>query len=159
MRKGIIAISLILAGLSIYLYQASFSIPSQSVSATGWVPGPAFVPKIILALLFATLIGVLGQTWWQQDPRPIFKNGNQIKRIITSVLVTGAYVGLIGRLGYWPATTLYFIVLIFILRGKSQPVGNVLSVLAFSLVFSLVVTITFRIFLGVPLPGPKVFGL
>lgn len=145
MKKGLIAVSLILMGLALYGIIESSRLERTMKMGVGIGFLPFWMSVAIGSLALVLLVNILrGKI--QVEDKPIFQK-ERVSRVITLVVLLCGYLLLIEGIGYVPSTFLFFSATIFVLRR-----GRIVNTLLASGGFTLLLYAIFRLWLKSPLP-------
>ncbi len=145
MKRGMIAASIVLIGLSLYGIIESLRLERTMQLGIGISFLPLSMSLLIGVLAVLLLIGILKGRIGIKDG-PICEKGGALRVVTTVALLTG-YVFLIEAIGYVPSTFLFFAAMILYL-GKSRWVKALLASAAFTFFLYAI----FRLWLQSPLP-------
>ncbi len=145
MRKGLIAASIFLMGLSLYGIIESSRLERTMQMGVGIAFFPLSMSIVIGILAAVLLIGILKGKVEIKD-KPICEKGGAW-RVVTVVAILLAYIILIEVIGYVPSTFLFFAATILFL-GK----GRILKTLLTSAACTFFLYAIFRLWLKSPLP-------
>jgi hypothetical protein len=145
MKKGLIAVSLILMGLALYGIIESSRLERTMKMGVGIGFLPFWMSVAIGSLALVLLVNILrGKI--QVEDKPIFQK-ERVSRVTTLVVLLCGYLLLIEGIGYVPSTFLFFSATIFVLRR-----GRIVNTLLASGGFTLLLYAIFRLWLKSPLP-------
>jgi putative tricarboxylic transport membrane protein len=145
MRKGMIAASILLMGLSLYGIIESSRLERTMQMGVGIAFFPLSMSIVIGGLAVILLIGILkGKI--QVKEKPIFEKGG-FPRVVTVFGFLVGYLILIEGLGYTASTFLFFTATVFFLQR-----GHVLKTLLTSAACTFFLYAIFRLWLKSPLP-------
>jgi len=145
MKKGLIAVSLILMGLALYGIIESSRLERTMKMGVGISFLPFWMSVAIGSLALVLLVNILrGKI--QVEDKPIFQK-ERVSRVTTLVVLLCGYLLLIEGIGYVPSTFLFFSATIFVLRR-----GRIVNTLLASGGFTLLLYAIFRLWLKSPLP-------
>lgn len=145
MRKGLIAASILLMGLSLYGIIESSRLERTMQMGVGIAFFPLSMSIGIGILAAVLLIGILKGKVEIKD-KPICEKGGAW-RVVTVVAILLAYIILIEGIGYLPSTFLFFAATVLFL-GK----GRILKTLLTSAACTFFLYAIFRVWLKSPLP-------
>jgi hypothetical protein len=145
MKKGLIAVSLILMGLSLYGIIESSRLERTMKMGVGIGFLPFWMSVTIGSLALILLVNILRGKIQVAD-KPIFQK-ERVSRVSTLVALLCGYLLLIEGIGYVPSTFLFFSGTIFVLRK-----GRIVNTLLASGGFTLLLYAIFRLWLKSPLP-------
>lgn len=145
MKKGLIAVSLILMGLALYGIIESSRLERTMKMGVGIGFLPFWMSVIIGSLALVLLVKIL-RGKMQIANKPIFQK-ERVSRVTTLVVLLCGYLLLIEGIGYVPSTFLFFSATIFVLRR-----GRIVNTLLASGGFTLLLYAIFRLWLKSPLP-------
>jgi len=145
MRKGLIAASILLMGLSLYGIIESSRLERTMQMGVGIAFFPLSMSIGIGILAAVLLIGILKGKVEIKD-KPICEKGGAW-RVVTVVAILLAYIILIEEIGYVPSTFLFFAATVLFL-GK----GRILKTLLTSAACTFFLYAIFRLWLKSPLP-------
>jgi hypothetical protein len=145
MRKGLIAASIFLMGLSLYGIIESSRLERTMQMGVGIAFFPLSMSIVIGILAAVLLIGILKGKVEIKD-KPICEKGGAW-RVVTVVAMLLAYIILIEGIGYMPSTFLFFAATVLFL-GK----GRILKTLLTSAACTFFLYAIFRLWLKSPLP-------
>ena len=145
MKKGLIAVSLILMGLALYGIIESSRLERTMKMGVGIGFLPFWMSVTIGSLALVLLVNIL-QGKIQVADKPIFQK-ERVSRVSTLVVLLCGYLLLIEGVGYVPSTFLFFSATIFVLRR-----GRIVNTLLASGGFTLLLYAIFRLWLKSPLP-------
>ena len=146
MKKGLIAASLVLVGLSLFGIIESSRLERTMKMGIGISFLPLSMSLVIGALSVLLLAGILKGRIKIKD-KPICEKGGALRVVMAVLLLTG-YILLIEGIGYVPSTFLFFTAMIFYL-GKSRLVKALVA----SAGFTFFLYAIFRLWLQSPLPS------
>jgi len=145
MRKGLIAASILLMGLSLYGIIESSRLERTMQMGVGIAFFPLSMSIGIGILAAVLLVGILKGKVEIKD-KPICEKGGAW-RVVTVVAILLAYIILIEEIGYMPSTFLFFAATVLFL-GK----GRILKTLLTSAACTFFLYAIFRLWLKSPLP-------
>jgi putative tricarboxylic transport membrane protein len=145
MRKGLIAASILLMGLSLYGIIESSRLERTMQMGVGIAFFPLSMSIGIGILAAVLLVGILKGKVEIKD-EPICEKGGAW-RVVTVVAILLAYIILIEEIGYMPSTFLFFAATVLFL-GK----GRILKTLLTSAACTFFLYAIFRVWLKSPLP-------
>jgi putative tricarboxylic transport membrane protein len=145
MRKGLIAASVVLVGLSLYGIIESSRLERTMQMGVGIAFFPLSMSIVIGILAVVLLVGILKGKVEIKD-KPICEKGGA-SRVVTVAAMLMAYIILIEGIGYVPSTFLFFSAMVFFL-GR----GRVLKTLLTSAACTFFLYAIFRLWLKSPLP-------
>jgi putative tricarboxylic transport membrane protein len=145
MRKGLIAASILLMGLSLYGIIESSRLERTMQMGVGIAFFPLSMSIGIGILAAVLLVGILKGKVEIKD-EPICEKGGAW-RVVTVVAILLAYIILIEEIGYVPSTFLFFSATVLFL-GK----GRILKTLLTSAACTFFLYAIFRVWLKSPLP-------
>jgi putative tricarboxylic transport membrane protein len=145
MRKGLIAASILLMGLSLYGIIESSRLERTMQMGVGIAFFPLSMSIGIGILAAVLLVGILKGEVEIKD-EPICEKGGAW-RVVTVVAILLAYIILIEEIGYMPSTFLFFAATVLFL-GK----GRILKTLLTSAACTFFLYAIFRVWLKSPLP-------
>jgi len=145
MRKGLIAASILLMGLSLYGIIESSRLERTMQMGVGIAFFPLSMSIGIGILAAVLLVGILKGKVEIKD-KPICEKGGAW-RVVTVVAILLAYIILIEEIGYVPSTFLFFAATVLFL-GK----GRILKTLLTSAACTFFLYAIFRLWLKSPLP-------
>jgi putative tricarboxylic transport membrane protein len=146
LKKGMIAASIVLIGLSLYGIIESLRLERTMQLGIGISFLPLSMSLLIGALAVILLIGILkGRAGIKEGP--ICEKGG-VLRVVTTVALLMGYIFLIEAIGYVPSTFLFFAAMILYL-GKSRWAKALLASAAFTFFLYAI----FRLWLQSPLPS------
>ena len=145
MRKGLIAASILLMGLSLYGIIESSRLERTMQMGVGIAFFPLSMSIGIGILAAVLLVGILKGKVEIKD-EPICEKGGAW-RVVTVVAILLAYIILIEGIGYVPSTFLFFAATVLFL-GK----GRILKTLLTSAACTFFLYAIFRLWLKSPLP-------
>ena len=145
MKKGMIAASILLMGLSLYGIIESSQLERTMQMGVGIAFFPLSMSIGIGILAAVLLIGILKGKVEIKD-KPICEKGGAW-RVVTVVAILLAYIILIEEIGYVPSTFLFFAATVLFL-GK----GRILKTLLTSAACTFFLYAIFRLWLKSPLP-------
>lgn len=145
MKKGLIAVSLILMGLSLYGIIESSRLERTMKMGVGIGFLPFWMSVTIGSLAVVLLVKIL-RGKMQLSDKPIFQK-ERVSRVTTLAGLLCGYLLLIEGIGYVPSTFLFFSATIFVLRK-----GRIVNTLLASGGFTLLLYAIFRLWLKSPLP-------
>jgi putative tricarboxylic transport membrane protein len=145
MRKGLIAASILLMGLSLYGIIESSRLERTMQMGVGIAFFPLSMSIGIGILAAVLLVGILKGKVEIKD-EPICEKGGAW-RVVTVVAILLAYIILIEEIGYVPSTFLFFAATVLFL-GK----GRILKTLLTSAACTFFLYAIFRVWLKSPLP-------
>lgn len=145
MRKGLIAASILLMGLSLYGVIESSRLERTMQMGVGIAFFPLSMSIGIGILAAVLLVGILKGKVEIKD-KPICEKGGAW-RVVTVVAILLAYIILIEEIGYVPSTFLFFAATVLFL-GK----GRILKTLLTSAACTFFLYAIFRLWLKSPLP-------
>jgi putative tricarboxylic transport membrane protein len=145
MKKGLITVSLILMGLSLYGIIESSRLERTMKMGVGIGFLPFWMSVTIGSLALVLLVKILRGKMQVAD-KPIFQK-ERVSRVTTLVVLLCGYLLLIEGIGYVPSTFLFFSATIFVLRK-----GRIVNTLLASGGFTLLLYAIFRLWLKSPLP-------
>ncbi|MCX5917171.1 MAG: tripartite tricarboxylate transporter TctB family protein [Deltaproteobacteria bacterium] len=145
MRKGLIAASILLMGLSLYGIIESSRLERTMQMGVGIAFFPLSMSIGIGILAAVLLVGILKGKVEIKD-EPICEKGGAW-RVVTVVAILLAYIILIEAIGYVPSTFLFFAATVLFL-GK----GRILKTLLTSAACTFFLYAIFRVWLKSPLP-------
>jgi putative tricarboxylic transport membrane protein len=145
MRKGLIAASILLMGLSLYGIIESSRLERTMQMGVGIAFFPLSMSIGIGILAAVLLVGILKGKVKIKD-EPICEKGGAW-RVVTVVAILLAYIILIEEIGYVPSTFLFFAATVLFL-GK----GRILKTLLTSAACTFFLYAIFRVWLKSPLP-------
>ena len=145
MRKGLIAASILLMGLSLYGIIESSRLERTMQMGVGIAFFPLSMSIGIGILAAVLLVGILKGKVEIKD-KPICEKGGAW-RVVTVVAILLAYIILIEEIGYVPSTFLFFAATVLFL-GK----GPILRALLTSAACTFFLYAIFRLWLKSPLP-------
>ena len=145
MRKGMIAASILLMGLSLYGIIESSRLERTMQMGVGIAFFPLSMSIAIGGLAVILLVGILkGRI--QVKEKPIFEAGG-FPRVVTVFGFLVGYLILIEGIGYVPSTFLFFTAAVFFLQR-----GRILKTLLTSAACTFFLYAIFRLWLKSPLP-------
>lgn len=113
-------------------------------------PGPAFLPRIS----GAALIGLSLILLFQRAPHEGVPRGAALFRVVATVILIGAYLYSLERIGFPAATTLFLAFQMWVV-GLRRP----MHLTALPVVLSLGIYAVFRYGLEVALPATRIWGV
>ena len=151
MKKGLIAISIILMGFSLLGMIEASKLERTMKMGVGIGFLPFWMCAIIGVLAIILLVKVLRGKISDAD-KPVFPKENMPRVLFMAILLL-AYLAVVETIGYVWATFLFFVAMIFILE-RSRILGG----LFYGAVFTSILYAIFKLWLKSPLPsGP--FGI
>jgi len=145
MKKGMIAASILLMGLSLYGIIESSQLERTMQMGVGIAFFPLTMSIVIGGLAVILLVGILKGRIQVKD-KPIFQEGG-FPRVLTVVALLLGYLILIEGVGYVPSTFLFFAAVVFFLQR-----GRILNTLLTSAACTFFLYAIFRLWLKSPLP-------
>ena len=145
--EGSVVPPLLTLALGLAVVGVSFTMRAGMLASD---PGPALLPRIA----GIGLVGISLCLLWHREPHEGLPRGQELLRVLVTIVLVGLYIELMEPIGF-PAATALFLACQMLLVGLRSPV----ALATMPLVLSGAIYILFRFGLEVPLPATRIGGL